>query len=202
MPMLDDEARAGYMYITDGTNTMPTMDVNTRAGFFELTDGTTDLAIGVDSSALPANDSGLLVQGSDGTNARYLRTDTAGQLQVVVVSGAGGVEVVSYGSATIAKGTPAVAHSYSPASGTEYISQITISSAARMKHEIQWGTTSSEATTMVVFTNNANLTQDIVLSEVHDLASTETIQVYSTNLEPRPSPASDSDVYVTFIGHQ
>lgn len=54
----------------------------------KITDGVSNLLVAVDGSATPAN--GLLVLGTDGTDAQALSTDVSGNLNVNIVSGASG----------------------------------------------------------------------------------------------------------------
>lgn len=95
-----------YTRNTDGTNTMPTMDAAARSGYQRVTDGTNTAAVKAASTAAAASDPSVVVAvspnspatvvggaansaavsgnpvltaGYDGTNARTIRTDSAGR---------------------------------------------------------------------------------------------------------------------------
>jgi len=175
-------------------------DVNTNPIFGVVTDGTDDLSVLNDGDTF-SGETGLLIMGQDGTNVQAIKTNTAGQLQVEVVSGFGTTEIYDGGSANLVKDTPTTIHSYSPASGTEYITGFHVSGSGHMKVQVKYGVTGSEVLKFTYFNGTAHPNIIVHLPEPIDLASTDTILIEGTNLENAASPASDFDGYATIIGH-
>jgi hypothetical protein len=61
MPPMDAAARAGYIFVTNGTQTLPTGDAAARKIFVAPTDGTNTATVKAASTAAVATDTGLVV---------------------------------------------------------------------------------------------------------------------------------------------
>lgn len=67
----DAAARANYVYVTNGTQTLPTMDAAARSGYVTVTDRTNSITVKAASTAALVTDTALVVRpmmGTDGTN--------------------------------------------------------------------------------------------------------------------------------------
>jgi hypothetical protein len=157
-----------------------------------LTDGTTDLDIALDGSAAKTN--GIQILGSDGTNARILKTDSNGQLYVNT-SGAPD-DSVTYGTQNLVKATATTLVSKA---GEAIVSKILASGSGLMKVEVKYGTTGSEAVIAVLINSTANPNVKLEFPNGLVVATGETLLLSCTNLEKTASPASDFSGYGSII---
>lgn len=70
-PVMAAVGSAGYVYVTNGTQTLPSMDAAARRGYVQITDGTTSITVKASSTAALATDTALVVRPlsiTDGTN--------------------------------------------------------------------------------------------------------------------------------------
>lgn len=157
-----------------------------------ITDGTNDLPISVDGAAEKTE--GITVMGSDGTNNYTLLTDSNGALYVN--TGGAPDDSVTYGTANLVKNTATTVVSQA---GAAKVAGISASGSGRMKVEVKYGTTGSEAVIAVLFNSTANPNVEFTFPNALDVASGETILLSCTNLEWLPSPTSDFDGYGSII---
>jgi len=190
------ELQVDILSIAAGSNLIGKVTIN---------DGTTDLTVALDGSASPTNNSGIMILGEDGSgNAQYIRTDTDGKVFVIVDQEAHETDSFTYNTANLIKNTATTVVSYTPAGSTAYITGFLISGSGYMKAEVQWGTTGSETTKIVLFnsTANPNIIYNFPDKTTLNLATTETFIIKCTNLEHAASPASDFNGYATIISYQ
>jgi len=191
--------------ITDGTddleinadgsiNVNSTLQAGTNdIGIVHLTDGTTELDIAVDGSAAKTN--GIQILGTDGVNAQILSTDSNGYLNVNTDSPSG-ANTITYGSVTAVKDTPVTVVSQA---GASIATGIQASGSGLMKVEVKYGVTSSETTTIVLYNSTANPNVSYDFPKGFDIASGSTMLISVTNLERRPSTASDFTAHATIL---
>jgi len=161
-------------------------------GIVHVTDGTTELDVAVDGSAAKTN--GVQVLGTDGTNAQILKTDTNGSLYVNT-SGAPD-DSVTYATANLVKDTPTTVVSQA---GAAIVAKVVFTGSGLTKVEVQYGTTSSEATIAVLMNSTANPTVEFEFPNALQVASGETILLKCTNLENAASPSSDFSGYGSIV---
>ena len=95
MPTMDAVARAGFLKVTDGTSTATVKAASTAAVATDpalvvaVSPNNTVLTQGAGANGAAVTGNPVLHAGSDGTNARTIKTDTAGN-QIVVGATASG----------------------------------------------------------------------------------------------------------------
>jgi hypothetical protein len=114
----------------------------------------------------------------------------------VYVSDNEGSELVDFDQASsIASGSSAN-HSYAPSGNALKVKQVILSASGKARFEIKYGTTSSEASKIVVFNSTAEPSKTINLSSPATVADgTDTIIIVKKNLE-----SSAQDLYSTIVG--
>jgi hypothetical protein len=117
-------------------------------------------------------------------------------IPVFVSSSTGGTGVMDYKTDAAVAANASVTHSYTPtAASTFTLQKISASASGRMKVEIAYGVTASEATVLVFFTSTANPNIVYEFSYPQDLTDADTVIVTLTNLDKQAM-----DVYSTIEG--
>ena len=170
-----------------------------------------DDGIATVASASPSK--GMAACGHDGTNARILKTDASGELQVDVLSvpapvgSAAGYLTASNGSyhtsASLAAGASVdLSTADLGASGLAVLMGVMVSSSVPLKIELKYGATTGLTTAFVAFTSSAGLVfnwqmmmpSQAFISCVPGAGTTDVFRVSLTNMD-NINPA---DVYATF----
>lgn len=194
-PVMGSDGTNYYTLLTDNTGKLEvdtglTMFSWNNANKVVITDGTDDLQVVVDGSAAGTN--GIHLLGTDGTNAQILSTTSNGYLNVNATFGAGRANTVTYNSAVIAKGTPA---NVVTLAGAKEVVKVQAGGSGKMKIDVKYGTTGSEATIATLFNSTANPNVEYTFPDGLAVASGETILLFATNLEAAASPSSDFTIY-------
>lgn len=158
----------------------------------QITDGVDDLQIVVDGAAAGTN--GLHLLGTDGTNAQIVRMDSSGA--VYVNTGGAPDDSNTYGTANLVKNTATTVVSQA---GAATVSKVQASGSGRMKVEVKYGTTGSEAVIAVLFNSSSNPNVEFEWPNGLSVGAGETILLSCTNLEWLPSPTSDFDGYGAIV---
>jgi hypothetical protein len=132
---------------------------------------------------------------SDGTDRLAINSD--GSINVSL-SGAQN-NVYTRGAVTLVKDTPNTVVTHTPASVTEYFKQIIVSGAGLCHWTVKFGTTSSEAAIIDVWTTPSHPTEVIDIPDSLAVATTETILVSAENKEKAATTGSDFTGYATLI---
>ena len=176
----------------DGTNKQPMLDANTRAGFMQITDGTNDVDVAVDGAT--EGTTGIMAMGSDGTNAQFLSTTSAGVLNVNV--GGNVSNSNNYATANLVKDTPTTTATLT---GAAVVRKIVASGSGLMKVEVKFGTTLSEVVIAVFYNSTANPNIEYEWPGGLAVSGSQTILLSCTNLESAASPTSDFDGHGTIM---
>jgi hypothetical protein len=144
------------------------------------------------------NDAGTSLVSADGDYAP-LQVDSSGALRVAAtVNISRDDSTHTYGSVNATKDTIVTVVTDSPGSTTAFIG-VMLSAPGLCEWNIEFGTTSSEAIIMKVWTTPSHPTEWIPFPEKLDVDSGETIRVRATNRENAASPASDMTAAATLI---
>jgi hypothetical protein len=144
--------------------------------------------------AINADNTSVIVAGSDGSNYFDLKTDGTG---VLLVNAGGGVSnTMTFDSDLLVKGTP---NPILSAAGPIVVKKVYVSGSGLMKVEVQTGVTASETTKAVFFNSAANPNVVVEFDDGLDIATGSSVVVLCSNLETRASPGSDFTAYGTIV---
>lgn len=191
------------------------LQVNANGALYVAVDGTVTISGAVTTNYEYAEDSAhssadigafvLAVRNDAGTalaaDGDYipLSTDANGALRVSGTFAVGREDSTQhYNTATLVKDTPNVVVSVSPGTTQNFIGAL-VSGAGYCEWEIQFGTTSSEATIFKFWTTPSHPTEYLAFPEMIAVTSTQTIRVRGTNRENKPSTGSDFAGYATLV---
>jgi hypothetical protein len=203
-------AQSGVWNITNisGTISLPT-GASTEATLADIKTSAQllDDAVGTVASAIPTK--GIAAIGTDGTNARTIKTDASGELQIdvltlpalaagtnsigtVVVSNvAGSSSVADYAAGSAIAQNATSTHTYT-STGNFYLKQIELSASGKCKFEIAV----NAVTKMICFNSQSNPNVPVHISQPILATNTQTVTITKTNLD-----SNAQDLHSTVIGY-